>query len=438
MNRSLNLGRLDLAALSMVPKVIMTFCLGAMTALAMPPFDLWWVLGITFPALLILIENSKPAKAFGLAWLFAFGYFIAVLHWIGFAFLVNAEADLWMMPFAVGGLSAVMALYWGVAAWFTKILTNRGLHIFFAAPFCISITEFLRGRLFSGFPWAVPGQAVDGMRGVSQVANLIGMNGLTLMILLWAAMPLAFLRGQRAIAISVLALLPAIWMWGEWRLAQNPTQFMADVNLRIVQPNFSQDDKWRGDNARKIFDDLLAQSDAPSQNGRPITHIIWPESVVPFLIDESPEGLKEVGQMLGDHKILLAGAVRRSQPDNKADYFTSVLVIDGQARVLSHYDKSHLVPGGEYLPLAWALEPLGFRRVVNLPESFKAGSGAESMLIPGAGLVGAQICYEAIFPEQAVDSLLTHCSPCTQAPRPTRAEHTSAHNLNGMLVIELT
>lgn len=402
MNRPFNFVRQKLNTLNFATAALLVILLGAVSGLAMPPFDLWWIFGLTFPILLLLVEKVNLRRAFLFGWLYGFGYFVVVLHWIGFAFLVNAGTDLWMMPFAVGGLCAYLALYWGAGAALTRLISSRGYSAYWFAPMCFSAMEYLRGILLTGFPWGAPGLAVDGMGAVSQLAYHVGMNGLTLLILLWAAVPLIFLKQQRQLAILVLATLPMVWVWGQWRLGDNPTQYVDTVNLRIVQPNLSEDDQWRHDNARQIFKDLLSRSAAPSTNGRDITHIIWPESVIPFLLDESPQGLAAVGNMLGAHKILLTGAVRRSAPADSADYFTSVLVIDGSAKVLSHYDKSHLVPGGEFLPWAWALEPFGFRRLVDFPEGFRAGAGAESLRVPGAGLVGAQICYEAIFPAEAV------------------------------------
>ena len=403
MNHSLNFVRQRLNRLNSVVVGFLTFLLGGLSGVAMPPYDLWWIFGITFPALLFFIEKAGLYRAFFLGWIFGFGYFLVVLHWIGYAFFVNAGTDLWMMPFAVGGLAAFLAIYWGLAAGLTRYFSAKGFEPFLLAPVFFTAMEYLRGHLFSGFAWAAPGLAVDGMGSVSQIAYLIGMEGLTFLILLWAAALFSLMRGQRLLPLVALVLLPVSWAWGEWRLSQNPTQFSETVFVRIVQPNLSEDDQWRSKNARLIFDRLLSLSSQPSQLGKQITHIVWPESVVPFLIDESPVARSEVGQMLGENRILMTGAVRRSAPDPKADYFTSVLVIDGNSKVIAHYDKARLVPGGEFLPLAWLLEPLGFRQVVSLPESFKAGKGPESLRIPGAGLVGAQICYEATFPQEAVD-----------------------------------
>ncbi len=382
-----------------------TLALGALSGLALPYFNAWWLLGATLPFFIVVLGNSK--NWFFKGWLFGFGYFLVALHWIGFAFFVDAKADLWMMPFAVGGLAAASALYWGVAAYAAKKLVGRGVLLWLAFPACLSVAEYLRGVLFTGFPWAVPGLAVDGMGAVSQLASLIGMNGLTLLILLWAAMPLAFAQGYKKSSVIILLCLPLSWAWGQWRLSEYPTQFVDGVGLRLVQPNISQSDKWRGDNARAIFNQLLELSVRPSLAGLKITHVIWPESAVPFLIDESAEGKAELGRALNGDKMLLTGGVRRSSmgPVNgiEPSYYTSVLVFDGNANLVAHYDKSHLVPGGEYLPLAWLLEPLGFRKVVNLPDSFSAGLGPQSIAIAGAGLASLQICYESIFPNGTID-----------------------------------
>jgi apolipoprotein N-acyltransferase len=378
--------------------------LGAISALAMPPVDAWWVLLFTIPLALVAFEmeqHSKYRRLFGLAMCFGFGYFAAALHWIGFAFLVDAANNLWMMPFALGALAGGMALFWAAAILLAMVLVKRGLPLFIAVPVCMAIFEWLRGNILTGFPWAVFGQAADGMRGVEQLASVIGMTGLTLFIWLWAAAPFAILSDNlkhKITAALILLALPASYLWGEWRLQQNPTTYVPGVMLRLVQPNISQSDKWREGNARAIFDQLKSLTSQPSSTGQQITHIIWPESAVPFLIDESTDGKAELRAALKPHQILLTGAVRRSAPRDDADYFTSILVFDDQAQVITTYDKWHLVPGGEFLPLAWLLEPLGLRKVVNLPGSFKAGAGPSTINVPGLGSVGMSICYEAIFP----------------------------------------
>jgi apolipoprotein N-acyltransferase len=384
------------------------FAAGMMSGLALPPLGWWPVLFLTFP---FLLRQFGPAmtwrRGFSLGWIFGFGYFLVALHWIGFAFLVDAKTYLWMMPFAVGGLSAVMAVYWGCASAVTAGLQRWKLPAFIALPAALSVSEWLRGKLLTGFPWAVPGLVADAMGCVVQSASVVGMTGLTLMVLLWVSAPTVFLESRRKremIAASlVLASLPAVWAWGAWRETQNPTTYVDGVALRIVQPNISQDDKWRSQNAPQIFDQLVSLSQAPAASGQSPSHIVWPESAMPFLVDESDDEKAAIAAMLRPGKTLITGAIRRSRPDPDADYYTSVMVFNSAGDVVGVYDKWRLVPGGEFLPFAWLLEPLGFQRLVSLPGSFVSGTGPKSVAVPGAGLADLIVCYEVIFPDHLID-----------------------------------
>lgn len=386
----------------------------------MPPFDSWPVLAIAIPAVLLLLEGIAPGDwraALATGWGFGFGYFAVAFHWIGFAFLVDASTYLWMMPFAVGALAGSMAIYWALAAAAVKLTGWRGLSLVFGFAASLAVAEFLRGRLFTGFPWDAPGLAVGGMGALAQTASLIGMTGLTLMIILWAGLPLVVLQRDRrrrdvATAVCVALLMPLGWAWGQYRLANATDGEVAGARLRIVQPNIAQDEKWREDNARAIFDKLVTLSIQPSAaypNGiADITHVVWPESAVPFLIDESEVARSELRRVLRGKTVLIMGAIRRDAARKDAEgypaVYNSVLVFDGAANVVARYDKWRLVPGGEFLPFEPLLGPLGFRKVVTVPGSFAAGPGPVTLQIPGAPDAGILVCYEAIFPNDLIDS----------------------------------
>jgi apolipoprotein N-acyltransferase len=389
--------------------------LGGMMALGLPPIGAWQLLFVVVPLVLAHLakDHRSGTSTFSDGWVFGLGYFVVALHWIGVAFTVDASHDLWMMPFAVGGLAGVMAIYWG-GAFLLAGLLRRGIgqwHVpsFVALPFSLGIAEMLRGVLFGGFPWAAPGLMATEMGGILQLASLIGMTGLSFLVLLWAGLPFGIYRywhgspSQKLFVAALTLSWPLAWAGGNAWLATHNTGFVPGVRLRLVQPNIAQDDKWRDDNAREIFEGLLAQSSAEALV-RP-SHIIWPESSVPFLLDESAAALSAIGRMLGEDRILLAGSIRRDAEIAGAgrSYYTSIEMIDGRGDVQARYDKWRLVPGGEYLPLAWLLEPLGFRKVVSLPESFSAGAGPRSFEVPGAGRAGLLICYEAIFPDRLVE-----------------------------------
>lgn len=387
---------------------------GMATALSLPPINLWPVLFLTVPVVLLLLEGL-PRRTIGasflVGWLFGLGYFIFALQWIGFAFFVDAETYLWMMPFAVGGLAAAMAIYWGLATLAVNAAGWRGLRLVLGFAAMLALAEWLRGRLFTGFPWAAPGLAVDGMGAVAQTASLIGMTGLTLIIILWAGLPLALISRRYRIAAGLLVLLPLAWIYGSNRLSSATNTAVPGVKLRIVQPNIAQDAKWRDDNARPIFDTLLALS-SKATGETPlgiagVTHLMWPESAVPFLIDEGGTPEHELRAMLGGRTALITGALRRdvlkTEPLDTVLVRNSVIIFGGLAEVLARYDKWRLVPGGEYLPLAGLFEPLGFTRVVTVPGNFAPGPGPVTLDVPGAPPVSLSVCYEAIFPHGLID-----------------------------------
>ncbi len=387
--------------------------LGFLAALSLPPVNAWPLLFMAIPAFWVLAESQqgKWRASFWLGWSFGFGYFLFALHWIGFAFLVDAQDFLWMMPFAVLGLVSFMAIYWGVAVAACHLLGRRGLGGFMWLCVTIGIAEYLRGRLLTGFPWGAPGLAVDGMGPVAQTAALFGMEGLTPLVFMWAGVwPFAVSqerRSGRVIAGLLLATLPVLAGLGLVRLAKVEAPAMPPVTVRIVQPNIPQSDKWRGDNMQQIFDELLSLSSRPATGAGKPSVIIWPESAVPYLLDESPESLSLIGEMLGPGRMLMTGSLRRiKSPGGVTEndrVFNSVMAIDGDGRLAGLYDKWKLVPGGEFLPFEWLLAPLGFRKVVTLPGSFEAGRGPHWLAVQGAPPVGISVCYEAIFPQAVVD-----------------------------------
>ena len=405
-----------LAGLPPLARGALAFVAGAAFALGLPPLGAWPLAFLAVPLFLTLLETTKITgwrSGFGTGWLFGLGYFAVAFHWIGFAFLVDAATYLWMMPFMLGALAGGMALYWGLAAVAARRLGGSGLPLALAFAAAIAAAEWLRGHLFTGFPWAAPGLMVDGMGSLAQAAALVGMTGLTLLIMLWAALAYVLLSARRGALLAALAialLLPGLWAWGAFRLAGASAEMVPGVAVRVVQPNVPQEQKWREDNARAIFDDLKRLSVMPTPE-RPegiggVTLLVWPESAVPFLIDESPAARAELQPMLGGRTTLLTGAIRvdRSSSVDDPDVFNSIIVFDGAAEPVQRYDKWRLVPGGEFLPLAWLLEPLGFRKVVTTPGSFTAGAGPVTIALPGGLRAALLVCYEVIFPDRLIDA----------------------------------
>ena len=202
------------------------------------------------------------------------------------------------MPFAVGALAGGMALYWGVAVAVLSFVWRPGLSRLLLLAVAIAVAEWLRGHLMTGFPWAAPGLAVIGMDGVAQAASLIGMTSLTLLIVLWAGMPALLFRRAGCRAANSCSPSSSCYITrrlGLGRVAprQAQEQMVDGVAIRIVQPNIPQGEKWLEGNADTIFGTLLDLSSA-RRGGRQkrFSHIIWPESAVPFYLEENVRGAR--------------------------------------------------------------------------------------------------------------------------------------------------
>lgn len=384
----------------------LAFAAGAGAALAMAPLYLLPLMAIGYSALALLVdgarEGERPARAgFVAGWFFGFGYFLVSLFWVGFAFLVQAEQFAWMAPFAVSGLPAFLALFTGGATAAAAKFVGGGWRRIFALAVLLMLTDYARGHLLTGLPWNLPGQALAGTAVGAQTAAFWGVYGLSLIALLIAMAPVVLISG-RGIAKGVGACLAAsafLFAIGAARLSMIPNDDHADIFVRIVQPNIPQREKIDSDFWQRNYERHIAMSSAPGpSNGR--LFILWPENAVP-VIDEVKEGLDILSEKLPKNAVLVAGAVRRETgADGNTDYFNSISVIAETAtgRVpVAHYDKHHLVPFGEYLPMEGLLRAVGLAQLAPYDDGFTMGPGPATIDAGGAPFAPL-VCYEAIFP----------------------------------------
>jgi apolipoprotein N-acyltransferase len=401
-------------------RALVAFAAGALSVLALAPFDIWPVLFFTFPILVWLVDGAAAGRLGGLpsaaiaGWWFGFGYFLAGLYWVGYAFLVDAKTFAWLLPFAVIALPAAMACYTAFGLALARMLWTRGPARLIALAVALTAAEWLRGHLFSGFPWNIYGYALTGPLVLAQSAALIGLWGLTFIAVAVFASP-AVLTDERTdsprrwlpLALGVV-LLAALAGYGAMRLNRTPTAFVDGVRLRIMQPNLQQDQKFNYSAKQSVMSKYLELSDrstGPQSAGvRDATHLIWPESAFPFLLTREPDALAQIAALLPEGTVLITGAVRAPEvaPGQKIERaYNSVYVIDHDGSILSVYDKIHLVPFGEYLPFQDFLEKLGLMQLTKLPGGFIAGDRRRAMEVPRAPRMLPFLCYEIIFPGEA-------------------------------------
>jgi apolipoprotein N-acyltransferase len=396
------------------------FFAGAASALALPPFNAWPVLFLTFPVLVWLVDGSAAGRwrgfwtAAGAGWCFGFGYFLAGLYWVGYAFLVDAKTFGWLLPFAVGGLPAYLALYTGLGLAVARLLWVRGPQRVLALAVALTAAEWLRGHLLSGFPWNAFGYTLTEPLALAQSVALVGVWGLTFLAVAIFATP-AVLADERAdtphpyrAPLMALMVLAAMLGFGTARLATHPTAYVNGVRLRIMQPDLQQDVKFNYGAKDRVMARYLRLSEratGPDSHGvHDATHLIWPESAFPFFLTHEPGALAQIVAMLKPGTELITGAVRAAPPtaSGRIRAYNSVYVIDPDGSIRGIYDKVHLVPFGEYLPFQGLLEMLGLQQLTKVAGGFIPGDRRRAMDVAGAPKMLPLICYEAIFPGAAV------------------------------------
>ncbi|MBR0871540.1 apolipoprotein N-acyltransferase [Bradyrhizobium tropiciagri] len=395
---------------------------GALSALAMAPFNAWPVLFLTFPIAVWLIDGAAAGRARGVpaaalsGFWFGLGYFVPGLYWIGYAFFVDAQTFAWLTPFAVLGLPAYLALFTAFGFALARLIWPRDASRVLALAVSLTISEWLRGHVLTGFPWNAFGYALSEPLALAQTASLVGLWGMTFLAVAIFASPAVlidgFSRGRRPwlATVTAVAVLAAMLVFGAVRLSLQPTQMVAGVKLRIMQPDLQQDAKFNYAAKAAVMQKYLTLSDrasGPHSTGVSDANIlIWPESAFPFFLTREADAMAQIADLLPRGTVLITGSVRA--PDVPAGVrvtraYNSIYVIDHDGSVLSIYDKLHLVPFGEYLPFQEWMEKLGFMQLTKVVGGFIPGTVRKPLDVPNAPRALPLICYEAIFPANVVE-----------------------------------
>jgi apolipoprotein N-acyltransferase len=353
-------------------------------------------------------------SAFKIGFAFGFGYFTLSLHWMAGAFLVEPDLFLWALPLGIFGLPAVLALFWGAAAAIAHLFWSDFFQRIVGLAVSIAGFEFLRGHIFTGFPWNLPGMALGFSLETLQISSLMGIYGMSFLVLLIALSPAAIWpKLDQTIAqrfgpfvISLFAL-GTTYIFGVWNLSRFDVEMRNDVTLRLVQPNIPQNEKWQFEYSEAIFQKLIALSTERTTPNDPgliaATHLIWPESVFPFFVAENPDALARIARMLPNGTSLLAGAARENIDlsgvgTSPAGVYNSIVSFNDQGEINGTYNKVRLVPFGEYVPFKSVLGLLGIREMVSASDSFIHGKPSQNLMSPSATPAFLPlVCYEVIF-----------------------------------------
>ena len=380
------------------------FLLGALGTLAFEPFSWFFMAFFSLSGLLWLLNNSQSTSwkhVFAIGWWFGLGHFTTGLYWIAFAMSIDLQQFGWLIPFALLGLPAVLSFFIAPVTLLTHMSRTKALTQLFYFSMLWAIFEWLRGHVLTGLPWNLIGYIWMDYDLMNQSLSLFGAYGLSLITVFIAGLPFlsletTSLRNRIFYSSIALILLISLGTFGKWRLFYANDGVLPNICLRLVQPNIPQRLKWDHKHLNKNFEHLLFLTSSPAQ--KPITHILWPEAAVPCLLEYDHGKRHRVASVIPSEGALMTGGVRlikRSRVNIQA--WNSIFVITPDAQITDIYDKSHLVPFGEYVPMR-SFFPSFVKKVTAGSTDFSSGTGPRTLKVKGLPPFSPLVCYEGIFP----------------------------------------
>lgn len=379
-------------------RVMSALCAGVLTTAALPPIYYTPLLLLSIPLLHWLLDSASSRRdAWWIGWSFGFAFFLTNLYWIGYSLFVDPVAFGWLFPFATAGISAICALYFGLfgVAYCSIVVAPSWRILLFAGLW--TLTEWLRGVLLTGFPWNLLGYVWNHSDAMIQPAYYVGVYGLTFVTLLFASLPTMLLRyKQQLFAFITAGLFIMHWAVGMTRLDSYPYPESSGVSMRLVQGNIPQ--KLHQDSA--VHFSIVQEHIRMTQRENSPSLVIWSESSVPFILNQEPELLSWISDQLPQHTTIITGGTRGENDHYPPSIWNSILALQSGS-IISHYDKQHLVPFGEYIPLRKTL-PLFFQHLITKLTfgsiDFSFGNTPKWMEIDAIPPFSPLMCYEVIFP----------------------------------------
>ena len=368
-------------------KSLLFFISGSLTALAFAPYYLIFIPFITLSLLFKYINDSTSRKSIfsGTFW-FGFGLGGCSTSWIANALMVDGGQFAYLIPIAFIGMGILFGLFYAIPAVLsTFYLTGFRRLLAFSALF--TIFEWIRSWFLTGFPWNLLGSAWENTLPILQSASVWGVYGLSFLTI-FVCCSLSFLPQKKIPCIGLL-VLACTYFAGLGRLYTATDATIWGTKIRIVQPNIAQTLKWDPAEAENSFSKLIRLS---RENNQDITHVIWPESAVPFIVNRANDERPRMMQAVRQGGTLILGGLRADE--QKKTYANSLFVLDDFANIQAFYDKSHLVPFGEYVPLR---NIIPFDKIVPLPFDFAEGEDNQTLYVQKTPPFSPLICYEVIF-----------------------------------------
>lgn len=367
---------------------------GILSAFALAPYYIlpFMLIGMGYLFHSLNTATSKK-QAFLYAFIYGFAFGAVSMGWLSNALMIDSGTFVALIPLVWIGMGLFFGIFYAVPA-VLALFAVPGVRRLLAFAGWFVIFEWIRSWFLTGFPWNLVGSIWNTSLPLLQSASVWGVYGLSLITIL--AFCAAGLLPKKKPLIIMGSILIVLYICGLWRLYDAVPENVWGVKLRLVQPNIAQTLKWNPDKAEENYSKLIRLS---KENNDAITHVIWPESAVPFLVDHNESERVRMMSAVRQGGTLITGGLRGANPTNQ-ELANSIFVLDDMANIIGYYDKAHLVPFGEYVPLRGIL-PID--KLVPIGSDFLSGIGIQTIRIPKAPPASPLVCYEIIFSGQVVE-----------------------------------
>ena len=378
------------------------FVLGGISALAFPPTYMFVLYILSFMMALRLLDDMRGYKKVCLfGYWFGFSHFVVGLYWIANALLVDFVSYGWLYPITLLCIGVFFGLFVIPSFAVFHLLKNQNNWIkIIAFSYVWVLSEWVRSFLFTGFPWNLLGTIFAANEVFIQTASIWGTYGLSFIALIIAGCFYLITKREKICAICVLVFIFSFLTgFGLWRTS-GYEDVKSDTRIRLVQPSIAQSMKWDPDELENNFFEYVELSRKDGLEG--VDFVVWGETALPFDIKYRYEYQEYLKQAVPDNGYLLTGVVRFEEFYGRYKQYNSMYVVNKNAEVEDVYDKNHLVPFGEYIPLRKYL-PDWIKPVTNSVADFATSEKLKNIKLKNQPAFGALICYEIIFPDNVIN-----------------------------------
>ena len=392
-----------------VINLIYIILLGAISSYSLPPYNYFIINFITFSLFFIFLFNKKKKQSdnksfFKYGWYFGFGYFLFSLYWVAIS-LTFDQSFQFLIPLAIIVLPALLAIFYGLMTYLFSIFYSKNItSSFFIFSILFGVIEFIRGSIFTGFPWNLISFSFSDSVYFIQILSVIGTYSFNLFCISLFTIPALFIlrKSRKDIIVCFLFILVSVSFFVFGNIKNNNFESLASIKnsyaIRALSSNISLDRFYSNQDELKIIEELIDIS-AP-QKKKP-TIFLWPEGIIP------DSYLRDIGKYkdlfinnFGSDDIIIVGLKSTEIKENKDLLFNSMAVFNNKLDLIQNYNKVDLVPFGEFIPFENFFGLIGVKTITNEYQSFSSGSIRKPLKIKNDKIdlnLLPLICYEIIY-----------------------------------------